>query len=422
MKKLLLVITSLALLFTFSACGDDEKSEAPTGALTEEVTITFWHGFTGAIEEELVRLTDEFNESNKLVTVELVYQGSYNDLETKLLASQESGDLPTMSLAYSTWDGLRDSFAVLNDYTKIEGSELKWDDFVKSFVDEVTTEDGDIYGVPFNKSTEVLYYNKDILAEAGVTTVPSSYEELFEISKTIYDETGVTGVGFDSLSGYLASSLTANDLAWYNSKDSKYNFTNDAVVSNIDLYKNAIEAGYARTAGEDTYLSGPFGSERVAMYVGSTAGKMFVDSAVDGKFEWGAMPYPNSTAVQQGTNVVIYDSATDNEKLGAWEFINFLTTDKNVTDFAIATGYIPTKPAAADSDDFKAYMANDEVATAANEQTEKMTAGEPTKSGSGQIYREFQVTMTAILDTDKDTLTGLEELEALAEQIVSRGN
>ncbi len=416
MKKLLASLLAFTLILV--GCNSDDSSDAPAEKLTEDITIQFWHPFTGGIEEELTRLTEEFNNQSEFVTVELVYQGSYNDLETKLLASEKSGSLPTLSVAYSTWDGLRDSFANLESYKDVEGYELNWDDFVPSFLDEVKTDDGVIYGVPFNKSTEVLYYNKDLYSQANITTEPSTYEELFEVSKTIKDETGVTGVGFDSLSGYLASSLSANDLPWM--VDGEFQFQDQSVVDNVTLYQDAVNAGYARTAGEDNYLSGPFGSEKVAMYAGSTAGKAFVASAVDGKFEWGAMPYPNETAVQQGTNIVVYDTASSEEKMAAWQFISFLMQEENVVDFAIATGYIPVTNAALESDDYQAVLETDEVAKAAYMQIDKMTAGEPTEKGAGQIYRKMQEVMSDILDNKTNVSEALKSLSDSASDLYER--
>ncbi len=416
MKKLLASL--LVFTLVLAACNSEKKSEAPSEKLTEDITIQFWHPFSGGIEEELTRLTEEFNNQSEFVTVELVYQASYNDLETKLLASEKSNTLPTISVAYSTWDGLRDSFADLESYKDVEGYELDWDIFVDSFLDEVTTEEGTIYGVPFNKSTEVLYYNKDLYNKANITLEPTTYEELFEVSKTIKDKTGVTGVGFDSLSGYLSSSLSANDLAWMD--DGAFQFENENVVENVTLYQDAVNAGYARTAGEDTYLSGPFGSEKVAMYAGSTAGKAFVDSAVGGKFEWGAMPYPNETAVQQGTNIVVYDSASGEEKMAAWQYINFLMQEENVVDFAIATGYIPVTKAALESTEYQAILETDEVAKASYMQIDSMTAGKPANKGAGQIYRKMQEVMSDILDNNKDVSETLKSLSESALELYER--
>ncbi len=415
MKKILSML--LVFMLIIVGCSKSKDSGAPSGKLEKEVTIQFWHPFTGEIEKELTRLTTEFNNSNDKVTVELIYQGSYNDLESKLLVSKKSSSLPTISVAYSTWDGLKDSFTDLEDFEDIDGSTLDWDMFVESFLDEVDDDDM-IFGVPFNKSTEVLYYNKAIFEQVGITTNPTSYEELFEISKSIYDATSTPGVGFDSLSGYLASSLSANDLSWYD--DGKFQFTDANVAEDVKLYQDAVNAGYARTAGEDMYLSGPFGSAKVAMYAGSTAGKKFVDSAVNGAFEWGAMSYPNKTAVQQGTNIVVYNTATNDEKLGAWEFINFLTQEQNVIDFAIATGYLPTTTAALNSSQYQDYIKTDEVAKAAYDQTAKMTAGDPVDGGAGQIYRSMQVAMSSILDNNVDVMTGLEDLSKEAKSIHER--
>ncbi|WZU02532.1 extracellular solute-binding protein [Erysipelothrix sp. D19-032] len=65
--------------------------------------------------------------------------------------------------------------------------------------------DGVQYGIPFNKSTEVLYYNKTLLDQYGVQ-VPTTMEELASRSKEIFEKSNgqVIGAGFDSLNNYYA--------------------------------------------------------------------------------------------------------------------------------------------------------------------------------------------------------------------------
>ncbi len=46
--------------------------------------------------------------------------------------------------------------------------------------------DGVQYGIPFNKSTEMLFYNADMLDEYGID-VPTNLEELKEASQEIYE-------------------------------------------------------------------------------------------------------------------------------------------------------------------------------------------------------------------------------------------
>lgn len=422
MKKIISIMFLSVLIF--AGCSNTAVSGDIATELTEPVTIELWHPFTGDVETSLQEMTDEFNTSNDMVTVNLTYQGSYNDLYSKLQASNSSNTLPTMSFAYSSWENLRDSFSDLSGYQGAGDTELNFDNFITPYVDEVTAEDGAIYGVPFNKSTEVVFYNKDLAQEAGITEVPTTLEELFTDAQKITDATDVTGIGFDSLSNYLANSMDSCGLEGWQDAEGNFEFNDECNVANIQLYKDAIDAGYARTAGEDLYMSGPFGNGDTAMFVGSTAGTSYVETGVDGKFEWGAFPLPTEKVVQQGTNLVIYNTATPEEKLAAWEYIDFLISDENMVSFAEATGYLPVTTSSLNSDEYQTYIDANEVAKAAADSTDKMEVGVPTSFfGANEIYStNFTSEMSSILDAGEDVETVMEELNEQAKNIYDRNN
>src|SRR5699024_3751245 len=112
-------------------------------------------------------------------------------------------DLPTITQAYPgwLWNAAQDEMLVdLQPY--IDDETIGWGDqeeIINSLLAGAKINDTQ-YGVPFNKSTEMLFYNADMLAEYNVE-VPTTLEELKEASQSIYEQSKgeVVGVGFDSL-------------------------------------------------------------------------------------------------------------------------------------------------------------------------------------------------------------------------------
>ncbi len=418
MKKILAMLT--AFILVLAGCG---SSTPESVELTENVDIELWHPFTGEVEAKLTEITDEFNEQSEFVTVNLVNQGSYNDLNTKLVAAKQSNTLPTMSFAYSSWEDLRDSVEDLSVYADTEGYELDFNNFVEAYVNEMSGENGEVYGVPFNKSTEVIFYNKDLFNEAGVTEVPTTMEELYDAAKQVTDATGVVGIGADSLQNYLATVVNSCGLNTW--QDDEGNFVlNDACVQDgVKLYQDGVNGGYARTAGEDGFFSGPFGSGSVAAYIGSSAGASYVESGVDGKFEWGAIPVPQKSVPQQGTNIVMYSSASAEEKAAAWQYIQYVSQDQVTEDFATATGYLPVTKGALESDTYKEFMESNEVAKAAFDETDRFEVVVPNFLGANTIYStNFTNTMSNILDNGNDIEESLSKLNEEAQAIYDRNN
>lgn len=391
-KKVLALGLSLAVMTGCSTTTDNGNSDIVT-EITEPVEITYWHAMNGNMEVILTDLTDRFNAANPNITVVLQNQSSYSNLQQKLTATMVSPkDLPTLTQAYPDWmiNPINDGMITdLKPY--ITHSDLKfdnYDDLLASFMEPVTI-DGAIYGMPFNKSTEVLWYNATLFEELGLEA-PTTYEELTAVSKAIYEAKGIAGAGFDSLPNYYTTFLK-NEGATFNPT---FDVEGAESTAAVDFYLDGIKEGYFRIAGIDNYLSGPFGSEVVGMYVGSNAGESFVKQAAEGKFEVGVAPYPSTYSIQQGTDLYVFDTATAEQKTAAYLYLQFLTTTENQIEWAIKTGYVPVRQSAIDSDEYKNSASL--VAPILAAATENMYTN-PVLPGADSAYRESGTVLEGIL-------------------------
>ncbi len=399
MGALALALSMVTLVGCGSEGNEPAKTEGQDSAsaivteITEPVEITFWHAMNGGQEKALTDLTNKFTEANPNITVTLQNQSSYPELQQKLTATTASPkNLPTMTQAYADWmflpaqDGL-----VLNLADYINHETIGFDNFEDILPGlRASVEVGDkILGIPFNKSTEVIWYNKDLFEELNLE-VPTTFEELKEVSKTIYEEKGIAGAGFDSLCNYYTTAL----------KNAGVDFTPDAdptspeSIEAANYYLEGVKEGYFRIAGTDKYLSGPFGSQTVGMYIGSTAGEAYVKEGAEGKFEPGVGAFPAQYSIQQGTDLYVFDSATAEQKTAAFEYLKFLTTTENQIDWAIATGYLPIRATAIASDEYK--NSGSLLAPILEDATEHLYVN-PSSVGTDAAYRESAVVMEGIL-------------------------
>lgn len=392
-KKLLALGLSVAMM---TGCSSNSGSNGNTDIvteITEPVEITFWHAMNGAMEKVLTDLTNTFNDANPNITVVLQNQSSYKDLQQKLTLSMASpNQLPTLTQAYPDWmiNPINDEM-ILDLKPYIENSVLKFDDYadlLPSFMEPVTI-DGKIYGMPFNKSTEVIWYNKTLLTDLGLD-VPTTYEELATVSKAIYDAKGIAGAGFDALSNYYTTYLKNEGKTF----EPSFDVESDASVNAVDYYLNGVKDGSLRIAGIDNYLSGPFGSELVGMYIGSNAGESFVKQAAAGKFEVGAAPYPAKYKMQQGTDLYVFDTASAEQKTAAYLYLKFLTSTENQIDWGIKTGYIPVRQSAIDSD---AYQGSDSLVAPILAEATKNMYTNPVLPGADSAYRESATMLEGVL-------------------------
>ena len=397
LKKLSVLALSLALMAGCSNGGKSENKKEMVTEIKEPVEITFWHAMNGDLEKSLQDLTNKFMEENKNITVTLQNQSSYNDLQQKVTATFSSPkDLPTLTQAYPDWmvNAIQDDLIVdLKPYINNETLKFdNYDDILPSFREE-NEKDGKIYGLPFNKSTEVLWYNKNLFNELNLQP-PKTYEEFKTIAQTIKNKKGIVGGGFDSLNNYYVTFLK-NEGANF---DNNFDVTSDKSVKAVDYYLDGIKNGYFRIAGTDNFLSGPFPSEKIGMYVGSNAGESFIKQSVNNKFEIGVAPYPSKYSMQQGTNLYIFSSATSEQQTAAYEYLKFLTTTDNQITWAKETGYIPGRQSALESEEYKKST---NLTTPIIEEATKGLFTKPVMPGSDSAYRESATVLESIL-TDKN--------------------
>ena len=349
----------LALIGT-AACSKSNNSSSSykiPSKITKKTTVVFWHGMVGVQQSTLQKLTQEFEKQNPKINVKLESQGSYNDLQAKINSTLQSpNNLPTITQAYPgwLWNAAQNKMLVnLTPY--INNKNVGWGSAKASDIRTELLDDAKIkgtqYGIPFNKSIETLTYNEDMFKKYGIKKVPTTMEELKNASETIYKKSNhkVVGAGFDSLSNYYVLGMKDNGVNF----NDKIDFSGSTSKKVINYYADGIKKGYFRVAGSEHYLSGPFANEKVAMFIGTSAGEGFVKQGVGNKFTYNVAARPGKYTMQQGTDIYMFNHASADQKAAAFKYIKFLVSKSSQLKWANATGYIPVNNAVINSKEYK---------------------------------------------------------------------
>jgi multiple sugar transport system substrate-binding protein len=358
------VLTALLCLATACSGKSDGAGTEKGGAAEFE----FWHAMGGSLEQALERVAADFNERFPRVRVKLVNQGNYTSLHDKLVAAAKAGQSPVLAQTYSDWNDEFIRAGLIRKLTPyLSDPEIGWEndgltDIFPVFLEE-NERDGDYYSLPFNKSVQVLFYNKTLLDRYGVG-VPTTWEEWKEASAklTMAKPEGkgtIVGTGFENAvyreAYYYALQAGGR---FFDPESGRSTFNTPETRDGISFVQGMLRDGIARLAGEDQYMSVPFGRGDVAMYVGSSAGIAFVREAVGGKFEWSTAVVPKGNrqvAFIQGTNVSMFDTGTEEQRQGAWQFMTYLLEAENSAYWAEQTGYLPIRASALASDRYRDY-------------------------------------------------------------------
>lgn len=403
LKTIGLGVLTLAAVTTLAACGNStsaskDASKKIETSVDKKTTITFWHAMTGAQEKALQKLTTDFEKANPKITVKLQSQSSYPDLQAKLTSTMQSPkNLPTITQAYPGWllDASKNNLLVdLKPYLSNSKIGISGSEAIKPELLKGAQFSGVQYGIPFNKSTEVLFYNADLLKKYDLK-VPTTMTELKDESKTIYEKSNhqVVGAGFDALNNYYSTALKDAGENF----TSKTDFTGQTSKDAIDYYFQGVKAGYFRIAGSDKYMDGPFDNQKVAFYIGSSAGESFV--AQDAKFNYGVAARPSKYAISQGTDIYMFSQASQDQRTAAYLYEKFLAKTSSTVYFANQTGYIPVTEAGMKD---AAYVDNktSKVPAIISDATKNLFTT-PLETNSDAAYTQLTATMQAILSNPK---------------------
>jgi sn-glycerol 3-phosphate transport system substrate-binding protein len=382
--RVTLLSVCLALLFGLTACGggEEEGGEATTpgagtgtpGVATATpsggtVEISLWHSETASNLDSIQRLARRFNASQSEVKVKLAFQGTSDENMTKVLASLQGGDLPTIAyLDEVQAQRLIDSggFRPMQDFIDQENYDLS--DFDAKAI-QFYTSDGRLQAMPISISVPVLLYNKLAFREVGLDPdrPPKDLDELKEVSQKFVkrDSHGNltrTGMALEISGWYLEVALAehgdlyVNNGNGHNGRATEVLFNGPTGQAFFQWWHDMVEEGLAMDVGlaqvsPDAILA--VGAGRAAMTRSSTAVLRSVVDALEGGLV--GTPVEGGVAglagVPGGTGYTavytrglwIPQDVSEAEQQAGWKFIKWLMEPEQQAEWFAGTGYLPVR-------------------------------------------------------------------------------
>jgi len=166
-------------------------SAAP--AFPKKIEITFWHSLGFHVKAMIDEMAAEYNKSHPEVQINPVFQGSYDEMQVKMLASAVTRQLP--DIAQVQFEFLESYIA--NGLIEPINSMVSQDDRddILDILWKLPSRGTNIYGVPFLISTEVLFYNQDAFIKSGLdpNKPPETWEDIIRMGKKLTKDTDGDG-------------------------------------------------------------------------------------------------------------------------------------------------------------------------------------------------------------------------------------
>lgn len=377
MKKKLtasvLAVASVLSMSTGMVFADETTAEVPEiemadASEVDKTTISFWHSMGGVNGQAIDTLVQKFNDENEYgITVEAEYQGSYDDALNKLKSAQIGNMGADLVQVYEI--GTR--FMIESGWIVPIQSMVNADEYDTSVLESnlaaYYTINDMLYSMPFNSSTPLMYYNKDMFDAAGITEIPDSLESIAQIGDKLLDSgaqevmsLGIYGWFFEQFIGKQGLEYANNGNGRTEAATAVAFDENGAAANILNEWKNLYDLGYAPNVGKggDAGLA-DFSAGKSAITLGSTASLKQILQDVDGKFEVGTAYFPKVKSTDEGgvsiggASLWALDNNDPKKLRATWEFVKFLISPESQAFWNAETGYFPVNVDAHDEDVFK---------------------------------------------------------------------
>lgn len=333
----------------------------PAAALAK-TQIIWWHAMTGYLGQRVNEIAAKFNASQSEYEVKPVHKGSYAETLTAGIAAYRAKTPPHILQVFEVGtQTMLSSGAIYPVFQlmKDQGIKIDWADYL-SVVKTYYSKDGNLYSMPFNSSTPILYYNKTAFEKAGLNpqTPPTTFEEIEKCAKAVVSK-GAAKIGFTV--AWPSWTLMENMHAWHDQPFANNNngFAGMATQLKIngklglqilELLTRWQKEGIFTYSGRGSKGDQPIINGEAAIGLASTA--LVGTMTRTAKFDWGTgnLPrldgYPQGNSIIGGASLWVMKGHKKEEYKGVAKFLEFIGSTEQQAWWHAVTGYFPLTKAA----------------------------------------------------------------------------
>lgn len=388
MKKLTTIVAAVSLMITMSACGSGAKTTSTPDSTAgknnaastpkKKIEINYWYSWGDKIGENNENLVKKFNESQDEVVVKATFQGSYDEQHSKAQAAFAAGNAPEVWQNEIASIGVFAKAGMTEDLTPfVTKDKVDMKDFIPGLMGNSYV-DGKLYGLPYLRSTPLLYMNRTILKEAGLDpNGPKNWKEFEEYARKTTVSDKRVGITMPVDIWYYEAFVAQSGGKMISEDGKKAEFNSEAGIEPIKFMLKLKQEGIAKIPTTDdagNLAKLDFQNQRSAMLFSSTADlTKQMQVAKDAGFDLGTsyMPANKSYGVPTGgANLVMTAKLSKEKQEAAWKFINWMTSKEQTIYASSFTGYLPSRISAVNSEEMKKLYAEKPLFKVAVDQLE----------------------------------------------------
>ena len=420
MKRILGTILVLAMLLSMLAV--PALADEPL-----ELTMFFPVNVGGAVAQLIDNMTNTFNEQNPGIKVNAVYTGNYDDTVTAIQTAIGTSGQPDLFLSLATQRFTMDDTGMAMTLDDIIAADPEGqafvDDFIDSFMLDSYVEGGHIISIPFQRSTMVLFYNKDAFREVGLDPehAPQNWEELVDFAQKLTNDKryGVaialnSGSAQWAFTGFSLQNCT-NGVGLMSGDGKEVYFNTPENIEALQLWLDLQNKYKCMAPGIVQWTDMPtqFLAGEVAMIYHTTGNLTNIKN--NANFDFGVAFLPAGRqwgAPTGGGNFYITKGISEERQQAAWKYIKFMCSTENAAQWSIDTGYVATRESCYETESLKSYYASFPQALVAYQQL-PYAQPELTTYNAAEMWRILNDNIQAAVTGE---MTAAEALAAAQEQ------
>ncbi|MFQ5917732.1 MAG: extracellular solute-binding protein [Candidatus Binatia bacterium] len=322
-------------------------------AVTE---ISFWHAMSGRRLPAVERIVNGFNAAHPNIKVKAQFTGKYKEVIAKTIAAVKAGKPPHIAQVYEV--GLQtmlDSGVILPIHELFKPGEVDFGDVVGPIRDYYSVK-GKLYSMPFNSSTAILYYNKDLFRKAGLNPnePPTTYKGLEKIGKKLVSSGVVPNALSTGWPAWIIEQAHAYHNIYYADNQNGRKGWATKVSVNQKFGVKYVKT-MSRFAKDKVYIYGgreysankAFLAQQIAMLIQSTSSVGSIEKAAKGRFEVGTSFLPRFEGYSRGNSVIggatlwVLKGHSKEDYDGIKEFLKWIIRPEVTMQWHKDTGYFP---------------------------------------------------------------------------------
>jgi sn-glycerol 3-phosphate transport system substrate-binding protein len=409
---------------------------APGGGKATEISFYYPVAVGGPITKIIQGYADKFNTANPDIHVTPVFAGGYGDALTKIQTTVQGGGAPPeIAVLLSTdMQTLIDADLITPFDDLINATPTGKDllaDFYPAFMAN-SQQDGKTYGLPFQRSTPVLYYNKDLFKAAGLNPEqgPQTWDDLVAYGQKLTKKdaagnatTWGVEIPSDGFPYWLFQSFAIeNGHNVVGDDPAKVSFNDPSTAEALQFFGDLSQKDGIEPKGVVVWNTTPddFLAGKAAMIYHTTGSLSKILSTA--KFPVGVSFMPKKVqfgAPTGGGNFYLFKKTDPAKQQAAWKFIQFLISPEQTAQWSIDTGYIASRKSAYDVQAMKDYGAKYPQALVARDQLQ-YAAKELTGHNSAQLQKILGNAVQSVVTGKAQPQAALDDAQTQADKLLSQ--